>query len=1121
MHPLEVYFSRLRDIRGAGIGQHETSYYDAIATLLTTYGRKLNPRVTCVMQIRNQGAGIPDGGLFTAEQLRGHQDRAEQVPSRGVIEAKAFDADVERVSQTEQVRNYLGRYRLVLVTNFREFLLLDLDRNGNPRRVDALYRFAASEESFAEAIGRPRALAERHAPTFDEFIQRGLLHNAPLAAPADLAHFLASFAREAKARVELAGDIPAIRDLRVAFSQALGMTFKDEGGERFFRSSLVQTLFYGVFSAWVLWHKQHPVANDVFHWQEAIWTLRVPMINVLYAQIAQPAALEPLGLVEVLDWTADTLNRVEYGEFFRQLQHGDAVQYFYEPFLHEFDPDLRKQLGVWYTPREVVRYMVERIDQILRSELGIQDGFADERVIVLDPCCGTGAFLVEVLHRIDATLRANGVGALRAHRLKQAAEKIFGFEILLAPFVISHLQLGLLLQEFDAPFAENERASVFLTNALTGWVPPAGPQQRLMFAQMQQELDRADNVKQRTTVLVIIGNPPYYGFAGIAVGEERELSTAYRSTVRVAHPKGQGLNELYIRFFRAAERKIVEHSQEGVVCYISNYSWLDSKSCPGMRERYLDAFDSIWIDSLNGDAFSTGKTTPDGAPDPSIFSTEANHEGIQVGTAVSLLVRKREHAPTTRVHYREFWGVNKRQQLADAMPRGSGPAYQLLQPELELRLPFTPVIHEPDYPLWPLLPELLPQSFPGVKTSRDDLLVHIEREQLIARMGEYFDPEVPNQRVAEIAPKAMTSGGRFDAPAVRAYLVGRGMMRDNFVPFCYRPFDVRWLYWEPETKLLDEKREEYYGELDGNSLWIAAAQDQRRKFDPPVITRHLASLHVIERGASLFPTMVHAPQAHLHEVEANAGRRQPNMSPELREYIRRVNGSTSEDVFFHIVATLYCPAYRKANSGALLHDWPRIPMPSDVEKLRTSATLGRNITSLLNPEVEVQGVTVDATAYLRAIAEVATSDGTQIEPARDLFVSESWGYVDARGAVMPGSGTTQLREMSVQELAALEGLSVAQKSQIAVQTIDVYINGKTYWRNVPVPVWDFYIGGYPVLKKWLSYRDQRVLNRALHVQELEEFQKIARRITSILLLNPQLDAAYRPTKADAVDWPPH
>lgn len=743
MHPLEVYFSRLREIRAAGIGQPETSYYDPLATLLSAYGRRLSPRVTCIMQIQNQGAGMPDGGLFTAEQLRRGRNAADQVPSRGVIEAKGFNEDVEHLAETAQVRNYLGRYGLVLATNFREFLLLQRDPDGNPRRVDAVYRFFDTEDVFVAAIDHPRALAEQHAPTFDEFIIRALQHNAPLASPADLAHFLASYAREAKARVELAGDVPAIRNLRIAFSQALGMTFEDENGERFFRSSLIQTLFYGVFSAWVLWRSQHALANERFRWQDAIWSLRVPMINVLFAQIAQPLALEPLGLLEVLDWTADTLNRVQYGEFFQQLQHGDAVQYFYEPFLQEFDPDLRKKLGVWYTPRDVVRYMVERIDQVLRSELGIRDGFANERVIVLDPCCGTGAYLVEVLNRIDRSLRASGAGALRAHRLKQAAARVFGFEILAAPFVVAHLQLGLLLHELGAPFAENERAAVFLTNALTGWTPPAGPQQQLMYAEMQQERDRADYVKQQETVLVILGNPPYNGFAGIAVGEERELSNAYRTTVSVAPPEGHGLNELYIRFFRAAERKIVERSREGVVCYISNYSWLDSRSCPGMRERYLDAFDSIWIDSLNGDAFSTGKTTPDGAPDPSIFSTETNREGIQVGTAISLLVRKREHAATNSVHYRDFWGTNKRQELIQAVEAQPGPPYQDIQPELKLRLPFTPVLHDAEYLNWPLMTELFPRSFPGVKTSRDDLLVHIDREQLVARVQEYFDPQVP------------------------------------------------------------------------------------------------------------------------------------------------------------------------------------------------------------------------------------------------------------------------------------------------------------------------------------------------------------------------------------------
>ena len=141
-------------------------------------------------------------------------------------------------------------------------------------------------------------------------------------------------------------------------------------------------------------------------------------------------------------------------------------------------------------------------------------------------------------------------------------------------------------------------------------------------------------MKQDTPVLVILGNPPYNGFAGMAVDEERELTTAYRTTKGVRRPEGQGLNDLYVRFFRMAERRIVKKTRRGVVCFISNYSWLDGLSFTGMRERYLEAFDAIRIDNLNGDRYKTGKTTPEGAPDPSIFSTPGDPVGIQVGTAI-------------------------------------------------------------------------------------------------------------------------------------------------------------------------------------------------------------------------------------------------------------------------------------------------------------------------------------------------------------------------------------------------------------------------------------------------------------------------------------------------------
>ena len=395
--------------------------------------------------------------------------------------------------------------------------------------------------------------------------------------------------------------------------EALGIQFNAELGVGFFRSTLVQTLFYGVFSAWVLWARQTPQPTGPFDWRTAAWHLRVPVIQALFQQVSSPTQLQSLGLVELLDWTAAALDRVDRDVFFDKFNAGEAVPYFYEPFLEAFDPDLRKQLGVWYTPPEVVRYMVARVDRALKDDLGIADGLAAENVYVLDPCCGTGTYLAHTLQRISANLQAKGTGALIGAKVKQAAtERVFGFEIMPAPFVVAHLQVGLTMQALKAPLSEDgtERAGVFLTNALTRWEPTA--QKPLPFPGLEEEREQADKVKQDAPILVILGNPPYNGFAGMAVDEEAELTNAYRVTKKVRRPEGQGLNDLYVRFFRMAERRIAEKTGQGVVCFISNYSWLDGLSFTGMRERFLEAFDVIRIDCLNGDKYKTGKTTPEG-----------------------------------------------------------------------------------------------------------------------------------------------------------------------------------------------------------------------------------------------------------------------------------------------------------------------------------------------------------------------------------------------------------------------------------------------------------------------------------------------------------------------------
>ncbi len=618
-------------------------------------GGALKPKVFCVLELADQGAGHPDCALYAAKQVQKGCPRKGQVPERGVVEVKGVGDDAWLTAKSNQVSRYWGRYRLVLGTNLRDFVLVGADGSGGAAKLETL-RLAADADEFWSRVETPRAFAREVGAGLGEYLARTLSHRAALAEPKDLAWLFASYARDGLARVEAAGNVPSLLAVRSAMEEALGIHFEGEGGSRFFRSTLIQTLFYGVFSAWVLWSR-HEQENDGplfegrynprrFRWCEAVWHLRAPVLRALFQQLADPGRLKPLGLVEVLDWTSAALDRVDRAAFFSRFTEGEAVPYFYEPFLEAFDPALRKQLGVWYTPVEVVRYMVARVDKALKDDLGIPGGLAAENVYVLDPCCGTGAYLAEVLRRIARNLGEQGLGALAGEAVRKAARKrVFGFEIMPAPFVVAHLQVGLTMQGLDAPLADDgtERASVFLTNALTGW--ELHTNKPLPFPELEDERDRAERVKRETPILVILGNPPYNGFAGMAVDEERELSEAYRTTRRVRRPEGQGPNDLYVRFFRMAERRIAEKTGQGVVCFISNYSWLDGLSFTGLRERYLEAFDAIRIGCLNGDKYKTGKVAPDGSPDPSIFSTEGDPVGIQVGTAIATLVRKSNHTP--------------------------------------------------------------------------------------------------------------------------------------------------------------------------------------------------------------------------------------------------------------------------------------------------------------------------------------------------------------------------------------------------------------------------------------------------------------------------------------------
>ncbi len=932
---VEAYFADLGRIHASGGATGERSSYAPLANLLNAVGATLKPKVFCVGELADQSAGHPDFGLYAARQVQRGRPREGQTPERGVVEVKAASDDAWLTAAGDQVSRYWDRYRLVLVTNTRDFVLVGEDAAGRAAKLET-FRLADSAEDFRRKLEKPRAFAREVGAGLGEYLCRALSHRAALAEPKDVAWLLASYARDGLARVEAAGDAPSLAAVRKALEEALGVRFEGVKGARFFRSTLVQTLFYGVFSAWVLWARagaegnaggggslrsgggppgfdgglphsgdglsrfsggsspeggdgkldapggprksgSHPAPLSAggygagtmrFDWRTAVWHLRVPVLRALFQQLSDPGRLQPLGLVEVLDWTAAALDRVDREAFFARFHGGGgaeqdpaagqspAVPYFYEPFLEAFDPALRKQLGVWYTPAEVIRYMVARVDRALKDDLGIADGLAAEHVYVLDPCCGTGAYLAEVLRRIAANLEGRGLGALTGARVKQAATgRVFGFELMPAPFVVAHLQVGLTMQDLDAPLSDDaeERAGIFLTNALTGWEPRTT--KPLPFPELEEERDRAERVKQDTPILVILGNPPYNGFAGMAVDEERALSEAYRTTRRVRRPEGQGLNDLYVRFFRMAERRIAEKTGQGIVCFISNYSWLDGLSFTGMRERYLEAFDAIRIDCLNGDKYKTGKVAPDGSPDPSIFSTGGDPVGIQVGTAIATLVRKARHAPAEAIGFRHLWGQAKREALLETAEAAPDTLYARVPPLLPLGLPFVRTAVSEDWFGWPSLPDLFPVSFPGVKTSRDGFLVDIDLDRLKARIADYFDPALGHEEIARRYPAAMKTTARFDARAVREALLARGgPNEDGFVRFAYRPFDNRWLYWEGDTKLLDEKRTDYRPHVFEGNLWLVTQQKPRREWSSPQAISHIGCIDLMDRSAACIPT---------------------------------------------------------------------------------------------------------------------------------------------------------------------------------------------------------------------------------------------------------------------------
>lgn len=1153
---------------------NEESYYPAVRALVADLLRAsgLSFRVWVgTSEVRDRvGRDRPDLGIY--------DEAGEYLVVPGEVKRADVDLATLAVSteREDQIGRYLAQTGIVLISNIRALGLValrpgavrDRGRSVPPEDRDLLGTVAVWPSAEAMEAGDKPALSQ--ATPLREMVERAVTEFAPIADPASLASLFARQARSAKA--DLPARFEAVAGLLEDYGVALGLTFEGEEGQEFFRSSLIQTAFYGLFAGWTVWHLRND--GTEFGWERLERYLEIPFLAELFYEFRHPTRLDELHLAPHLDRAALTLARVDRDAFFRRFlpaapdttdsDHlpalaSAAITYFYEPFLEAFDPDLRKELGVWYTPPEVVQYQVRRIDQLLRTELGVARGLADDEVVVLDPCCGTGAYLLEVVRVIAEQLYAEGeAGTMGSYLLDAVCQRVLGFEILTAPFVIAQLQLYLLLAALGVPPTKKRRPAVFLTNALTGW---DGPEQiKLNFPELQTEHDAAQHVKRDARIIVILGNPPYNRFAGAPVREEADLADHYKGIKRNAKGQQVGqselfvrwgvrkhlLDDLYIRFFRLAERQIGEKAHYGIVSFISNSSFLAGRSHPLMRESLLTNFHAVWIDNMHGNRLASERT-PWGDSCETLFSVDLG-AGIKVGTSITTWLKQRDGATkpeSTTVAYRDFWGRAEAKRLAllesltlekrpdvsrrELAGKPAGPrGYEIIAPTAASRWLLAPGTARGGYEDWPGLDELFPDSFMGVHTGKDGGVIALSRQELEERFRAYTSETVSDEQMQSLCPTLMQPANEFNDPiAFRRAVIADPQSHDPELfarPYLFRPLDPRVIWYDTTRRSFASHGRRWSGQLVQrygvefksaisvrNEFLLAVPQPRRTSETKPLFCRTLADLHVHDRGTVGFPAIV-TPAAPISGGLFTGSQRAEQHANVARPVWAALGsawglpGDESSNAALDLVrqlfrvalAVLHAPQYQHEHRESLAMDWSHVPIPKSREAFDRIAAVGKRIATLLDAEADPAPVLRDVLPKQgRTLAMIATVGSKPVLPEH-LAVSVSYfGAATGRWIERPCADG----EERIPGSADLTG--------------DLFINTTVAFRNVPKAVWRYELGGYPVLKKWLGYRQaNRRDGRPLTLAEAKWFRGIVQRLAALIAMTDELDAAYRDATND-------
>ena len=1052
----------------------ERSHYSSLQSLI----EGLEIGINTIVEEKGNQAGIPDLTIRKNDRVVGY------------IEAKDININISKLDQKneKQIKRYLESnigYNFIL-TNYLQFRWYV---NGECEKIAELATLEQEEIILVDNLQPIRELLQSFLNQKAKDINNYY----------DLAKEMAAYTKTIRNAIELSLVIEdsneELNRLKETFKKLLLLDIDNDK----FADMYAQTIAYGLFTA-KIGHAQNPGEFTFNRTTASIYISdRIPFLKGLFDLVLGTNSVSKIhksteNLIDLFN-NIDMTNILE--NFGQETRTEDPVIHFYETFLAAYQASLRKSRGVYYTPEPVVNFIVRSVNELLVNEeiFDLEYGLGNRKVTILDPATGTGTFLYAVIKQIRDNVAKYGVDKWNSFlRDAKLLNRLFGFELLMTPYTIAHLKLGLLLGDLGYKFAPQERLKVYLTNTLEEGIKQGDliPGITQIIA---EESSQAAKVKTEISVTVVLGNPPYSVSSQNASKRKRilnqderyladveytgsvwnriyktgkadktitelthigELLELYKGRVRLEGEKNiQPLDDDYIKFIRFAQYQIENNSQNaGIIGFITNHSYLNGLIHRGMREELLKYFDKLYIMDLHGNSLLK-ETTPDGNVDQNVFD-------IQQGVAILIAVREKSKPDYGSSAYKSRDGIKEMAKVLYYDVWGSREEkYKFLESaslnnvdwiELQPTAPnyfFAPknLDYEDEYKQYWLLKDIFTKYATGIETGKDLYLVSFEKKSLENIIKDLINPSISLVEIEQKYNIKDTTGWPFSKK--RTELTKSLFNSFNIKPYCYRPFDNRYIYFD--DFLRRPHKDIMLNLLHENLTLMASRQQTEVGFYHIFISNNLGDCNALSLNSRernyYFPLYTY-PNTENEQTNLFL-EKTPNLSPKFLEAIKEKLGKTPtpEQIFYYAYAIFHSPTYRTRYAEFLKIDFPRLPLTSNENLFNELAIKGEELVNLHLMKLDILNNLI--TTY-QVIGDNQVSEATY---------------------------NSELQR--------------------------VYINKQNYFTDIPPHIWEFKIGGYQVLDKWL--KDRKNAKRELSAEEIIHYQKIVIALTETLRLMQEID----------------